>query len=104
MGRVAWSASLEGLSIHVPTMIDLDNHDREFAVLDGIDDAVDALADTVAVMPRKLLDPGGTRIIAKRLDPFDDSLAILFSGDRLDLLHGGWLDDNIISCHAASDP
>ena len=85
-------------------MANLDHHDTQIAVLDGVNDAVHALADAVAVPPGEFLNSGGTGVISKRLDPFDDSLAIPFAGDRLNLLHGRRLDDNVKSCHAASDP
>jgi hypothetical protein len=85
-------------------MANLDHHDTQFAVLDGVNDSVDALANTAAFLARKSLDSGGTGVIGKRLDPFDDSLAILLVSDRLDLLNGRRLDDKVKSCHAASDP
>lgn len=92
---LAWTiriyAWLEG-AIDILAMTDLDDVYDEFVVFDSVDDSILALADSIAVMARKLLASRGTGLVAELPDPFYDALAILFPWDGLDLLHGRGLD------------
>ncbi len=77
-------------------MADLYDIDDEFVVFDCVHDSKLALSDSIAVMSRKFLASRGTGLIAEPLDPSYDALAIFFSWDGLDLLHGRGLNQNPI--------
>ena len=73
-------ALLEG-AIDVLAMTDLDDIYDEFVVFDSVHDSILALADSIAVMTRKLLASRGAGFVAGLLDPFYNALAIkLMSG------------------------
>ena len=81
---------------------DSDDLDSPRIVVHRVHNAVRSLPDAVpVVVPGKFLASGRPRVVAERLDPLDDTLAIALPGDSLEFLGGGLFDAEAISCHGA---
>lgn len=82
-------------------MPDFDNVNRLLPVVDGINDAITALANSVpGIVARELFTAMGPRFDCERPHTLDDALAILLLPDRFKLLDRGRLDEDLISSHA----
>jgi hypothetical protein len=69
-------------------MRDLNDQDKPLGVIDRVDDAVAALADTVAVIvARELLAAWRSRFVCQGLNPSDYPPTIRLPANRLNLLY-----------------
>ncbi|OGI44244.1 MAG: hypothetical protein A2V92_00605 [Candidatus Muproteobacteria bacterium RBG_16_65_31] len=82
-------------------MADFDNVNRLLPVVNGINDAISALTNSVPVIPaRELLAAMGSRFDRERSDTPHDALAILLLPDHVEFLDRRRLYENPISSHA----
>ena len=96
-------SALEG-AIDILAVADFDDIYDELVFFDSVHDAILALTDSIAILAGELLTPRRARVVSELLDPLYDALAILFSGNGLDLLHGRGFDQNPKSSHYVSSP
>ena len=62
--------------INLPTMADLDDLDDDGVVVNGVENSVVTLADTIFFSPRQLLTAGRAGIIAQGFDPVQDAAQV----------------------------
>ncbi len=101
---LVYCGALSEGAIDVLSVSDFDDVDDQSIVFDAVNDAISALTDPIAILTGEFLGADGARIVAEFIDPLDDSLTVLLSGNGLDLLHGRGFDKNPISSHYVSDP
>jgi hypothetical protein len=77
-----------GLAIDLFSMTDFHDANGQMVIVNGIDNAVAPLPDTVVVLADKLLTTCRTGIIDKRGDAFNDAPPIRLGCDRFDFLDG----------------
>ena len=66
--------------------------DGEQVIFNGVHDAVLALTQAVAILPRELLASDGARFFCEPLDPLNNALTVPLERYRLDLFDGRWFD------------
>ena len=86
------------LPIDVTTMADFNDHDDKIRILNLVQDPVVPLSKTVLVVPREFLAAWRPRVARQRRDLRDDPSAVLLP-ERLDILAGRRLDEQLIACH-----
>jgi len=100
---IAGSKYLSAASIDVTTMTNLDDQHGKSGVLDLVNDSISTLPDTIALLARKLLATCRPRIICKRPDALHDPLDFLLR-ESSQVFSYGFLEEQLIACHAPSDP
>src|SRR5712691_5006974 len=80
-----FSAILQLSTIHVAPMADPDDSDHMFPIVDFVEDAIVTLSDAILFLTAQFRTSNGTRLRHERLNPRDDSLAVLLR-QRFDLL------------------
>jgi hypothetical protein len=99
--RVGWRVS----AVHIAAMADLDDLDDPRCVVYRVDDSVGPLADAVPFLfSGELLAAGWARRLRETLDAGGDPDADPAWLHRFELLGGGGLDEDVITCHAAEEP
>jgi hypothetical protein len=88
----------------IASMADLDHMYDQVIVFNRIDDAINSLPNTVAILSGKLLASTGSRVVGQGLDSVHHATAIDSVRNLLNFFHCRRLDQNSIFCHAASDP
>ena len=86
------------------TMTDFYYVYNELIIFDSVHNAVLTLADSITIVAREFLTSNGARVISEFIDTADNALAILLSGNGLELLHGRGFDQDPISSHYVSNP
>lgn len=89
--------------VDVPPVADPDHDYREGPVLNAVQYSVISLPNTIKIFARELFAPLGTRIPGQCLNLPSDFLSWL-GRQVFEFLGCGWLDENLITCHAASGP
>jgi len=84
-------------------MPDFDDQDHRFAIFNRVKNPVVSLAETKFFLAGELLAAWRTGIGCEIMNLPDDSQAV-FSRNGLNLFGRGWLDVDVIACHAFSDP
>jgi len=87
--------------VDVPAVTNLDHNDDAGVILNLVDDAVQALANSISRLARKFLASIWAGIHRKGLDPFEDSPNVLL-WDSTEIFRNGLLEQKPISCHALS--
>ncbi len=77
-----------------------DIHD-EVSVLNGIEDAMGALPNSVLVFTGQFFTAGWAGVIRQLTDVRDHTLTVALLRDGFDLADRRWLDAEAISCHCA---
>lgn len=70
------------LPIHILPLPDVDHPDGELVVLDGIDDAVAALAQAVFFLAGQLLAAGRAGVFGERFDAAENPSQVFLGGDE----------------------
>ena len=96
--------SLGGATVNVFPVPYLDDVDHKLIVLHCIDDAVNALANSISVASGKFLSTGRPGVFRETMNTMNDLSADVFLWDDLDFLHRRGLDENPIFSHVVSDP
>lgn len=91
------------LSVGVAAMCHADYRDDDDGVVDRVEHPVVTVPDSIAVLPRELLGAFWPRIRGKSLNLANQLLPVP-ARNAFELLRRGPLDDDAITCHAASDP
>ena len=81
-------------------MSDLNNHDRQLSIVDGIKHPIVALAKSIYLLAGEFLSTSGAWFGGQVLDLGPDAPSVL-GRKGLEFLCGGWLDEKPIICHAA---
>src|SRR2546427_248491 len=89
------------LSIYVPAMADLHDQHGAHLVVNTVDHSIVTLADAILFEARELLATMRPRLPGESLDAGSD-LAAVFAWESLQLFGGRRLDEQSITCHAAS--
>jgi hypothetical protein len=91
---------MAGLAVDVAAVPDPDDEDDQLDVLDAVNDAINALANPVAVRAGELFTPGRAWGAGEPLDPGHDALAI-FAREGFKFFDRRRLDEEPIACHDA---
>lgn len=91
-------------TIDVLSLADLDDVHNEPVVFNAVHDTGLALTDSIPILTGELLTTHRARVVTELRNPPYDSLAVLLSGNGLDLLHGRGFDQNPILPHYVSFP
>ena len=86
------------LAINIAPMANFYDPNDKLLILDGVDDAVISLPDTIALLTGEFFGPRWTGILFERIYPFNDALKIFF-GDRVKILNSRAFKENLIFCH-----
>ena len=73
-------------------MADFDDVYDELVIFNSVHDSILSLADPITISSGELLTSHRPGIVSELLDPLDDTLSILLSGNGLDFLHGRGFD------------
>jgi hypothetical protein len=79
---------LAGPAVYISSVSYLHDHDNDTVIVNRIEDSVGSLAHPVFLGSREPAATRWTRVGRQLTDPADDSLAISFAVDRLDLADG----------------
>ena len=96
-----YAQSPQSVLVDVPAVTNLDHNDDAGVILNLVDDAVQALANSISRLASKLLASIWAGIHRKGLDPFEDSPNVLL-WDSTEIFRNGLLEQKPISCHALS--
>ena len=81
-------------------MADFDDPDSEHIVLNGVNDAIISLADSITLLAGELFATRWPRIFFKKVNGIDDALEVL-CGDGIKVLYGRSLKIDLICGHCA---
>ncbi len=90
------------LSVHVPTMAELDDGDCHFGVIDGIEDAVVTLSEAELLLAGQLLATSWTWLRGQSLNAARHATPVL-ERECFEFLGRRPFYEDAIACHGASD-
>ncbi len=88
-------------AIHVPAVANLHDDDGRLGIIDGIQHSIVSLANAILFLAGEFLSAGGAWFGGQIPDLGGDSPAVL-GRQGLEFLRSRWLDEQPITCHAAS--